>query len=80
MAFNRENLTIMDNNVKAGATPKVYSYWNEANDAVNGAGYFVDSRLAVGDQILVITQAMTSNAFYNIASVSNGAATAQANI
>lgn len=75
MAFNRENLTIVNNNVKNGSTPKLYTFWNESTDDVTAAGYFTDKRLAVGDQIEVLAAAYTSSIRYRVSAVSDGAAT-----
>ncbi len=76
MAFNRENLTIMANNAKAGVVPTLWLYWNEASDTVTAAGFFTDKRLAVGDQIDVLVAAFTSFIRYRVSAVSaTGAAT-----
>jgi len=79
MAFKRENLTIYSNNVKKGVVPAIYSYWNEAADTITGAGFFVDDRLAVGDQINSIDGDYGNNTFYNVSAVTSGAATVVAN-
>lgn len=75
MAFNRENLTIVANNAKAGEVPKQWLYYNEASDTVTDAGFFTDYRLAVGDQIDVLVAAYTSIGRYRVSAVSDGAAT-----
>jgi len=75
MAFNRENLTIQTNNVKAGVVPSKWFYHNAANDVVTGAGFFVDFRLSVGDIIEVLTADFTSISVYRVSAVTDGAAT-----
>ncbi len=75
MAFDRKNLTIIGNNAKAGAVPAQWIYWNEDSDTVTSAGYFVDSRLTVGDQIRVLVAAYTSFVEYRVSAVTDGAAT-----
>lgn len=76
MAFDRENLSIITNNVKAGVVPSKWMFWNESSDTVTAAGYFTDNRLAVGDQIEVVVAAYTSVLHYYVSAVSSGAATA----
>ena len=75
MAYTQENLTLMNGNVKAGVVPAVYSYWNEAGDTVTGAGFFVDNRLNVGDQIWLITATYDQQILYYVSAVTAGAAT-----
>ena len=75
MAFNRENLTIMTNNVKSGVVPSWYSYWNEASDTVTAAGFFTDYRLVVGDQVLVLAANYAAWLPYKVTAVTSGAAT-----
>ena len=75
MAFNRENLTIIANNAKSGTVPAMWLYWNEASDTVTDAGYIVDTRVRVGDQIDVLVAAFTSFVRYRVSAVTDGAAT-----
>lgn len=75
MAFNRENLSIVVNNAKQGQVPSQWLYWNEASDVVTGALFFVDKRLAVGDQIDVLLANFTAITRYRVSAVSHGKAT-----
>lgn len=68
----------MTNNVKAGVVPAVYAYWNEDDDTVTGAGFFVDYRLNVGDQIWVIADDYTAQVLCYVSAVSDGSATVTA--
>ena len=54
MAFDNENLTIYANSVKAGVVPAWYKFYNEDTDTVTAAGYLVDNRLNIGDQVDVL--------------------------
>lgn len=74
--FNRENLTIIGNSLKNGVVPSLYAYFNEADDAVTTADFFVDRRLRVGDQIEVISSDYSSIIFYRVSSVTELAGTA----
>lgn len=78
MAFNRENLTIIANNAKAGVVPSLWLYWNEASDTVTTSGFFTDKRLNVGDQIEVLVAAFTSSIRYRVSAITDGAATVTA--
>ncbi len=75
MAFTRENLSVMNNNVKSGVVPTWYNYWNEADDTVTGAGFFTDQRLVVGDQVLVLADDYAAWLPYKVTAVASGAAT-----
>jgi hypothetical protein len=70
MAFNRENLSIVVNNVKAGVVPSQWLYWNEASDTVTTANFFADGALRVGDQIDVLVANFTSITRYRVSAVS----------
>jgi len=54
MAFNRDNLTIVTNNVKAGVVPSVWVYYNEDYDNVVATDYFAEGRMNVGDMLYVV--------------------------
>ena len=54
MAFNRDNLTIITNNVKAGVVPAVWVYYNEANDLVTATDFLTEGRMTVGDLVIVM--------------------------
>lgn len=75
MAFNRENLNILTSPTKKGIVPAEFLYWNENNDTVTGASYFVDWRVAVGDLIKVQSQDFQTVRFYVVSAYSAGAAT-----
>lgn len=75
MAYSIERLTVVANNAKSGAQPKLMFYYNSASDDVTAAGYFVDNRLSVGDQIIVVAANYTSQTTYRVSAVSAGAAT-----
>ena len=79
MAFNTENLGVLGNNTKSGVVPVVYTYYNKDADTVTAAGYFVDLRLKVGDQIQVTSADYANLGFYRISAIADaatGAATA----
>lgn len=59
MAFNKQNLTIVTNNVKAGVVPAVWFYYNESYDNLGVTDYFNEARMTVGDLILAQTGAGT---------------------
>jgi hypothetical protein len=71
MAFNRENLSIVVNNVKSGVVPSQWLYWNEANDDVTAATFFADKALKVGDQIDVLAANFTAIVRYRVSAVSS---------
>jgi hypothetical protein len=71
MAFNRENLSIVVNNVKAGVVPSQWLYWNEASDTVTSASFFTDGALRVGDQIDVLLANFTAITRYRVSAVSD---------
>ena len=75
MAFNRQDLSIVVNNVKSGVTPSQWLYYNDGDETVTAAGFFVDSRVRVGDQIDVLADAYTSIVRYRVSAVSDGKAT-----
>lgn len=75
MAFDRENLSIVVNNIKAGVVPSQWVYYNESSDTVTAAGYITDYRVRVGDQVDVLAAAYTSSTRYRVSAVTAGAAT-----
>ncbi|MCP3684177.1 MAG: hypothetical protein GY861_15960 [bacterium] len=75
MAFDRENLSIIVNNVKSGEVPTSWLYYDSAGDTVTAAGYMTDYRLNVGDMVEVLAAAYTSTALYRVSAVTDGAAT-----
>ena len=75
MAFDRENLSIVVNNVKAGVVPSQWFYYDEDGDTVTAAGYITDARVRVGDQVEVLAAAYTSSTLYRVSAVTSGAAT-----
>lgn len=75
MAFDRENLTVLNNNVKSGVKPTWYTFYNEDGDTVTSAGYLVDNRLNVGDQVLVLADDYAAWLPYKVTAVTDGAAT-----
>lgn len=52
MAFDRNKLTIIGNNLKAGETPAMWFYHNADDDTVTTAGYMDDNRINTGDVIM----------------------------
>lgn len=75
MAFNRDNLSIVVNNIKSGVVPSLWLYYNDGDDTVTTAGFFTDYRLRVGDQIDVLSDDYTTVTRYRVSAVSDGAAT-----
>ncbi len=75
MAFDRENLSIVVNNIKAGVVPSQWVYYDESGDTVTAAGYINDIRVRVGDQVDVLAAAYTSTTLYRVSAVTDGAAT-----
>lgn len=75
MAFTRENLSIVVNNVKAGVVPSKWTYYNEDSDTVTAASYFSDYRLVVGDEIKVTSADYKSVLRYYVSAVTAGVAT-----
>ena len=71
MAFTRENLTTITNNVKSGVVIKKWLYVNEASDTVTTASFFSDMRFVVGDQIEVISSNGGARVTYYVASVTD---------
>ena len=69
MAFNLENLSIATNSLKAGVVPSLWTYYNESNDAVTVTSYFAETRLVVGDQIMVYLPGFTASALYRVSAV-----------
>lgn len=70
MAFNRHNLTIVTNNMKAGSVPSVWAYYNEDSDMVTSTNYFAEGRLTVGDQIYVNDVAFRSPELFRVSAKS----------
>ncbi len=69
MAYNRENLTIATNHIKAGNVPAVWVYYNEVNDAVTAANYFEEVRLTVGD-IISVNNGTNASILYRVSAKS----------
>lgn len=80
MAFNRENLSIITSNVKAGVTPTLWAYYNESGDNVGTANYFEEQRLTVGDIIYVNMPALVGSIMYRISAKSTDTFTATATV
>ena len=66
MAFDRENLSIVVNNVKSGIVPTLWQYYDEDGDTITAAGYIDDVRMNVGDQVDVLAAAYTSTTRYRV--------------
>lgn len=79
MTFKLENLAVLGTGAKTGKQPSCYTYFNEDNDTVTTAGFFKCNRLALKDQILVIKNDGTTNAWYNVKTVAAGVITVAAN-
>lgn len=77
MAFTREKLTIITNNMKAGVIPSLWQYVSPAGDNVLAAGYFADYRLRAGDHIEILPSDLSKREIAIVTSVTDGAATAQ---
>jgi hypothetical protein len=75
MAFNRQNLSIVVNNVKSGVVPSQWLYYNDGDDTVTAAGFFVDKSISVGDQIDSIKDDYTVITRYRVSAVAAGKAT-----
>lgn len=75
MAFSRENLTIIGNNVKAGVVPTLWMFHNSADDTVTASGYFADKRLVVGDIIMSLKGDSTVLIFYRVSALVAAGAT-----
>lgn len=78
MAFKQQNLSNMSVPTRAGVTPCVYSYFNEDGDnlaTLTGAGYLVNMRLAVKDQVHVISADGTKTSIFHVTAVNAGSAT-----
>ena len=71
MAFDRENLSVVVNNAKAGEVIAKYIYVNQASDDVTAASYFTDYRLYAGDVIEVIAADGSSCVRFYVASVTD---------
>ena len=70
MAFNRQNLSIVVNNVKSGVTPSLWFYYNDGDDTVTSAGFFVDKRVRLGDQIDSLSDNYQTITRYRVSAVS----------
>jgi hypothetical protein len=79
MAFNKENLTIVTNHIKAGNVPSLWSYYNEAGDSVISSEYFAETRLTVGDLIAVYDAGVTNSKLYRVSAKSTDGFKATAN-
>lgn len=75
MAFNRENLSIVVNNVKSGEVPSQWLYYNDGDDTLTAAGFFTDNRLNVGDQIDAVSDDYKTITRYRVSAASGGDAT-----
>jgi hypothetical protein len=75
MAFNKENLSIAVNNMKAGSVPSVWVYYSDG-DAVYGANYFAEARLTIGDLIIVIPAGAVNGQVYRVSAKSSDGFTA----
>jgi hypothetical protein len=69
MAFDRENLSIVVNNMKSGVVPASHTYYNDGDDDVTAASFFSDLRLRAGDEIKVTSDDYLSVTRYYVASV-----------
>lgn len=78
MAFKKENLSIVTNNMKASVVPSLWSYYNEAGDAVSIANYFAEPRMTVGDLVMVYVKNCLSSVMYRISAKSTDKFTATA--
>lgn len=78
MAFNRHNLTIVTNNMKAGKTPSLWAYYNEDSDFVTATDYFAEGRLTVGDQIYVNDVALRTPELFRVSAKSTDGQSATA--
>ncbi len=79
MAFKIDNLTPFANNGKRGRVPVLYIYYNQDNDTITDAGFLPYGTFEVGDQVLVINNDYTSNAWYNV-TISNKVITLVKNV
>jgi hypothetical protein len=70
MAFNRENLSIATNNMKAGSVPSLWAYYNEDGDSVIASEYFEEQKLTVGDLINVYDAGVTGSKMYRVSAKS----------
>jgi hypothetical protein len=70
MSFNKENLSIATNHIKAGVVPSVWTYYNEDGDSVIASEYFVEPRLTVGDIINVYDANVTASKAYRVSAKS----------
>ena len=71
MAFDRENLTTVTNNVKSGVVAAKWLYVNQADDDVTAASYFSDLRLRAADVIEVVNSTGAVSVRYYVASVTD---------
>ena len=71
MAFTRENLSIVTNNVKSGVVSAEWNYFNEDNDTVTTASFFSDYRLRASDIINVISSTGAIVSRFYVASVTD---------
>ena len=72
MAFVKENLTIMTNNVKAGVVPSVWIYYNADDDDLTTLGSIVERRMTVGDLVLNYKADYSTLSFYRVSVVTAG--------
>ena len=71
MAFSRENLTTITNNIKSGVVIKKWLFVNEDSDDVTAASYFSDYRFVAGDQVEVVSANGSVVTKYYVASVTS---------
>lgn len=71
MAFDRENLSVIVNNIKSGVVIKKWIYVNQASDDVTAASYFSDYRFVAGDVIEVISADGAVSTRYYVVSVTD---------
>jgi len=73
--FDRENLSIVVNNVKSGVVPSQWLYYNDGDGTVTAAGFITDYRVLVGDQVDSLSDDYTTIVRYRVSAVTAGAAT-----
>lgn len=71
MAFDREQLTVLNNNIKSGVVVKKWTYYNDGDDDVTAASFFTDYRFVAGDVIEVISDSGAVSTRYYVASVTS---------
>jgi hypothetical protein len=79
MTFKLKNLVNLSGGAKTNEVPNFFGYWNQDNDTVTGAHFFVYDAMKVGDQVTVVDNDYGNSANYNVSAVSGGKATVVAN-